>query len=186
MTERYAYRPGVMPAKPVVSQTELIEVGPLAFGVEYRIVSDALAGINYGRRKGVPGEPSVEHEKRASSRFDSGVSLHVFDNRDEVRQEYLRFDCFSEDPHYHYIDHGAASNQLRGIDPAAVGDPLEWALECVRSRLPQMLARAGATDLAGTIDQKLLTAAIPAVAAAAYHARFHSDEQVVFENALKS
>ena len=37
------------------------------------------------------------------------------------------------------------------VDPIADGDPLAWALERIRTRLPQMLARAGADDVAAAI-----------------------------------
>ena len=63
------------------------------------------------------------------------------------------------------------------IDPIAEGDALGWALDRLRSRLPQMLARAGAGFLVGKLDAALLDDVLPRVAEAAYRSRYqHADE----------
>ena len=49
----------------------------------------------------------------------------------------------------------AAPGQL-AIDPAKVGDPLEWALACARDRVPEMLRTAGYADLADKVDPAAL------------------------------
>ena len=41
------------------------------------------------------------------------------------------------------------------IDEIAVGDPIEFTLECVRNRLPDMLRNAGAADLADGITDRM-------------------------------
>ena len=43
----------------------------------------------------------------------------------------------------------SACNEMLHLDPVADGDPLAWALERIRTRLPQMLARAGARGPGG-------------------------------------
>ena len=58
-------------------------------------------------------------------------------------------------------------------DPIADGDPLAWTLERLRTRLPQMLARAGADELAARVDARAVEAVLPRVAEAAYRARYH-------------
>jgi len=83
----------------------------------------------------------------------------------------LRFDCFVEDPHYHYVSWRERANEVLHIDPVADGDPLAWALERLRTRLPQMLARAGAPELSAALDRRALEAALPRVADAAQRAR---------------
>jgi hypothetical protein len=52
------------------------------------------------------------------------------------------------------------------FDSVAHGDMMEWALGRLGDRLPQMLARAGATDLAEAVDPGAVSAALPRVRAA--------------------
>ena len=54
----------------------------------------------------------------------------------EDGHEYIRFDVFLSDPHYHYNHRGAEIvNNVIEFDVAAHGDMLPWALGCIRSRL---------------------------------------------------
>jgi hypothetical protein len=80
---------------------------------------------------------------------DGGTSIEIFGEVAGQRTQVLRFDCFRLDPHYHMPP--AAPGQL-AIDPAKVGDPLEWALACARDRVPEMLRSAGYPDLADKVD----------------------------------
>jgi hypothetical protein len=93
---------------------------------------------------------------------DEGVSLHVNGTADG--HEYLRFDVFDGEPHYHYVHRvpeGADPvNQVCDYDVNAHGDMLTWALDCIRTRLPQMLPHAGGADLVGQIDRAQLDAAL--------------------------
>src|SRR2546429_5744453 len=57
---------------------------------------------------------------------DYGATLHVCGATDGL--EYLRFDCFENEPHYHYIDQAAGANTVVRIDELAVGDPIESSL----------------------------------------------------------
>ena len=52
---------------------------------------------------------------------DEGVSLHVIDASDA--HEYLRFDMFDDEPHYHYIhkpDDGSIVNNVIDFDVPAL------------------------------------------------------------------
>jgi hypothetical protein len=49
------------------------------------------------------------------------------------------------------------------LDTTADGDPFQWTLERLRTRLPAMLIRAGAADLALTLDQRDIDAAMPKI-----------------------
>ena len=115
---------------------------------------------------------------------DRGVSLHVYAVEGGERLEHLRFDCFEEDPHYHYVSWKDRTNQMVHIDVTAVGDPVDWALDCIGTRLPQMLDRAGASETVKKLDLIALQTILPRVTEAAYQARFHSDEQAVRSSAL--
>jgi hypothetical protein len=113
------------------------------------------------------------------------VSLHVCGAGDGgAALELLRFDCFEEDPHYHYVSWREKSNEMLHIDPVADGDPLAWALERIRTRLPQMLERAGAADVAARVDAREIERVLPRVAEAAYRARYDHDPAAVLRAAL--
>jgi hypothetical protein len=47
------------------------------------------------------------------------------------------------------------------LDPVAEGDPLVWALARIRTRLPEMLAQAGAAELAARLEPQSLEALLP-------------------------
>ena len=167
----------IMPIPPVEEHTRYFEAGPISIGVEYRLLNDAIAA----RHMNVVGDGSESIE----SIDDRGVSLHVFATHENgERFEHLRFDCFDEDPHYHYVDWHRQANDMVHIDPVADGDPLAWALERIRTRLPQMLARAGAADIAARVDPGMLEDVLPRVSDAAYHARYEHDDDATLRGAL--
>jgi hypothetical protein len=173
-----------MPIPPVDAQTTWIDAGAVKIGVEYRLLTDAIAAAN---EVIAAAGASLEAASVSSPEplDDRGVSLHVF-SAGAAPQEFLRFDCFDEDPHYHYISWSAMSNEMLHLDPIADGDPLAWALERIRTRLPQMLARAGAPDVAARVDPAEIERALPRVAEAAYRARYQSDAGAVMRSALGS
>jgi len=160
----------LMPIPPIEAHTQWFEAGVLRFGVEYRVVNDAITAaseIAVARGDSRPAPGSID---------DCGVSLHVVGRHEGEALEYLRFDCFDEDPHYHYVSWASQSNEMLHIDPIAEGDALGWALDRLRSRLPQMLTRAGAGFLAGELDSELIDEVLPRVAEAAYRSRYqHAD-----------
>lgn len=184
---KHIYHAGLMPAPPVLAQTEMIEAGAVTFGVEYRVLNVAVAAANYANYKPDPVLVAA-YEKASGAMRDRGVSIHVIEAGKREQAEYLRFDCFQEDPHYHYISWENKTNELLGIDSVANGDPLGFTLETLRTRLREMLLRAGgpAEALARQVDMRIVEAALPRVAEAAYRARFGSDEQAVLTNALKA
>jgi hypothetical protein len=168
----------LMPIPPVDEHTEYFEAGAVIFGVEYRLLTDAIAAAS-------DLEDARGGERSGDSFDDRGVSIHVFGAAGGKDVEHLRFDCFNEDPHYHYVSFEARSNEMIHIDPVADGDPLVWALERIRTRLPQMLERAGTPELASQVDQRLVEVALPRVSEAAWRLRFHHDEAAVLEAALR-
>jgi hypothetical protein len=96
---------------------------------------------------------------------DSGVSLHVVDKASG--HELLRFDAFDDGPHYHYIRPSGDHNEVVPFDRVANGDPLDWSLERLRTRLPEMLTRAGGDAAAAQLEAAACTAALDRVAALA-------------------
>lgn len=153
MGTRYDWEPVPM----VLEATTFFDVGPIAIGVEYRRLNEDVV------RAAHPDQVAAGVLGAESGRTigeDKGVSLHVCDSGS--RQEYLRFDAFEDVPHYHYIVPG--SHNVRIVfDDAADGEFLAWALERLRSRLPEMLGATGATELASSIDQEDVASVMPAV-----------------------
>ena len=82
---------------------------------------------------------------------DFGATVHVCDAADSV--EYLRFDCFESEPHYHYINPSEGENLICRIDEVAEGDPIAWTVGRLRDRLPEMLDLAGAHQLSARVRE---------------------------------
>jgi hypothetical protein len=164
----------IMPIPPLADQSHRFEMGPVSVWVEYRLLDDVIAEA-HTVTEGYAGDIATIE--------DRGVSLHVFGPpsskkvSEDAEIEYLRFDCFEEDPHYHYVSYEQKTNEMVHLDPVAHGDPLEFALDCIRTRLPQMLERAGAAKLATKVGLKVIEQVLPKVAAAAYQARFEQHDE---------
>jgi hypothetical protein len=115
---------------------------------------------------------------------DFGATLHVCGTADGL--EHLRFDCFEDEPHYHYIEQASGANTVVRIDELAVGDPIEFSLACVEHHLPEMLRNCGVADLADEVagHQHKVSAAVAEVrdlmleaCSPAGHASVRSPEQ---------
>jgi hypothetical protein len=158
-TNTHPYQRGmhydVMPIPPIPEHCISVEAGPVTFVVESRLLTDELLRAQNPDR---PIDPS------ATSFDDFGGSVHVCDASDGV--EHLRFDCFENEPHYHYINTAEQGNLICRIDEVAEGDPVEWTVGRLRERLPEMLDLTDAHQLAGAIRKNPddVTAAVDRVA----------------------
>ena len=121
--------------------TDIIEAGNIRFGLEMR--------------------------RQASG--DGGLAIHVLSdlagNTGRVfteETELLAFDCFRDDPHYHY---GPRNKNHRIFwDKTLVPDPLGWCLDQFKSgKLKAMLERAGYPGVAADLDEDLVASIIPQV-----------------------
>jgi hypothetical protein len=162
---------GIPPQPPVEANTRYLPAGVVTIGVEYRDLDPASLVDTY---KDNPTYLAELLEKSPEGGFtDEGVSIHVVGTDDG--HEYVRFDVFDGDPHYHYVHNtpqGAQPvNNVIDFDVAAHGDMLPWAVTCLRERLPRMLAEAGGGDLSDKIDPAVLGPVIDQVAAMAHEAR---------------
>ena len=141
----------VPPMAPDPASTDYFEVGPLRIGIEYRRLDPATIEAHY---QGDAAHLAEIREHSPDGGFsDEGVSIHVESLEDA--HEYLRFDAFADDPHYHYVDRAAGTNTIVEYDAVAHGEMLPWVLGCLATRLPRMLERAGAAQLAARIDPAL-------------------------------
>lgn len=147
----------VPPIPPDPEHTTYVDGGALRFGVEYRVLDDAALVANY------EGEAMDEIAANLStdSVQDNGVSVHVLGSEDG--HEYLRFDCFEREPHYHYIEPSGDRQTIVDYDRVALGEMLPWALHQLRVRLAPMLEFAGGGVLAEGIDPACVEAALQQV-----------------------
>jgi hypothetical protein len=139
---------------PVAEDTEHVPAGALTIGVEYRRLDAESLEATYAGTEFEAIFNQAEHDPTLAL---DGVSLHVCDA--ETGQEYVRFDCFDDDPHYHYmhprVSGEPVDNHVIWFDAVAHGPILPWALQQIRTRLPEMLAEAGAPELATRVDSHL-------------------------------
>ncbi len=168
-------RYSLMPIPPIDAHTHWFEAGGVRIGVEYRLLTDAIAAAAelVAANGDVPGTDGGAVD-------DRGVSLHVVARQDGEDREFLRFDCFQEDPHYHYVSWRDKSNEMVHLDSVADGDPLTWALDRLRARLQPMLARAGAGDVANALDLTAVHAVLPRISEMAFRLRHaeHDDAKI--------
>ncbi len=150
-----------LPPEPLdLDRTLFVDAGAIRVGIEYRDIDSASLRDAYA------GDPrlaaSLEQIIGNKAVSDRGISLHVCGADDG--HEYLRFDCFDGDPHYHYnhrVAQGAtAVNHWIPFDRAACGDMLDWAFARIRSHLPEMLSQARGEHLVPALDAATIDAAL--------------------------
>jgi len=112
-----------------------VTAGPITFVVEHRaVVQD---GVEAG-----------------------GPTVRVLGGADD--HEYLRFDMFNVNPHYHY-EPPATKERILMIDTVAEGDAVSWGLARLRNRLAPMLIEADGQTLVDALDEQTLARAIDEV-----------------------
>jgi hypothetical protein len=146
----------IPPQPPVAENTRYLPAGAITFGIEYRDVDpETLAATYAGDAKQLA---ELEEKSPEGGFTDEGVSIHVCGTDDG--HEYVRFDVFDDEPHYHYIHRTRSGaevvNNVIDFDTAAHGDMLPWAIECLRTRLPAMLAEADGRHLVPQLDSELV------------------------------
>ena len=163
--------PGVVynmqPQPPVEENTRWFPAGVVTIGVEYREVDPENLVATY---QDSPEDMAELRERSPEGGFtDEGVSLHVRGTADG--HEYVRFDVFDAEPHYHYVRPTGGHNNVVPFDPVADGDMLSWAVDRLRSRLGDMLAEAGGAELVPQLDPGLVDPVVDVVAAIAEQAQ---------------
>lgn len=96
------------------------------------------------------GAVSVAMQYRRELMPDQGLMIQVCADVNGKDTEILRFDCFDQDPHYHY---GPENHNIRlHMDKTTAGNPVGWTLGQIRNNLPAMIKRAGYDDLAAKVQ----------------------------------
>ena len=100
---------GIPPQPPVEEHTHRVAAGAVTLGVEYRALDPGVAASR-------PTSDNPEHLAELEARSpeggftDEGVSLHVCGTDDG--HEYVRFDVFADEPHYHYVHNTGAGGEI--------------------------------------------------------------------------
>ena len=87
----------------------------------------------------------IEEHSPEGGFTDEGISVHVVSVADD--HEYLRFDMFEQEPHYHYIHRSGEVNNVVEFDRVA---------RDLAARLMDVEARFETLDLRRGIDRPLL------------------------------
>ena len=110
-------------------------------------------------------------------RMVRGPSIHVFSV--DRSKEFIRFDLFGREQHYHYILDDLQHNIVWGYDADANGPMLDWVISSLRQRLPAMLRKAGEDELADKVQREGWNASVLyAVEQAARAADHETDDEV--------
>jgi hypothetical protein len=149
----------IMPIPLVHEATTYFDAGALRIGVEGRAIDDEVVSTGLGDL--TAGQAEELRVNQPADLDDSGPSVHVIEA--ETGVEHLRFDCFDHGPHYHYVLPDQGYQVIVTMDVAACGDPIEFAMECLRSRLRPMLQAAGRDDLAQSVDDHVIEQVVPSV-----------------------
>ena len=158
----------ISPQPPDAAHTRWIPAGVVTIGVEYRDVTPEALVDAY--RDDPDQLASLLAQSPDGGFADEGVSLHV--NGADDGHEYLRFDVFDDDPHYHYIHAGdEVVNNVIDFDVLAHGEMLPWVIGLLRNRLPQMLPHAKGDRVAAQLDYAVLGPVIDQVEALATQAQ---------------
>jgi hypothetical protein len=153
----------IPPQPPAPQNTRYLPAGALTFGIEYRDVDPESLAATYANDAAQLAE--LEEASPEGGFSDEGVSIHVCGSDDG--HEYVRFDVFDDEPHYHYIHrtpNGAdVVNNVIDFDTAAHGEMLPWAIACLRTRLPAMLTEAEGAHLVPQLDSALVSRVVDEV-----------------------
>jgi hypothetical protein len=167
MEPRYGVVYQIPPEPPDPQGTRWFPAGAVTFGLEYREIDPEGLAAAYAH------DPDQLAELEALSPEGGyeacGVSIHVKGSEDD--HEYLRFDVFDDDPHYHYVRPGGGHNHWVPFDPIAGGDLLPHAITCLRERLAAMLTEAGGEKIAAQLDPATQAPKIDELERLAYEVR---------------
>lgn len=121
-----------------------ISGGPVEFALSYRYLDGGKPGI---------------------ANADQGVCIQVVADVAGEETELLRFDCFDNEPHYHYFSE--AKRERLMMDKTTAGNPIGWTMEQLREKLPEMLTRTGHKELATKAKSKAVASKLDELESAA-------------------
>ena len=141
---------GIPPQPPVEENTRTFPAGAVTLR---RRVPRPRSRESRGDLQGQPRVPRRDAREVTRRRLLRRGRLHPRVRRDDGH-EYLRFDVFDDEPHYHYIHRtvdDTVVNNVIDFDTVAHGDMLAWTLRLLHTRLPEMLRAAGGDRVAAAV-----------------------------------
>ncbi len=149
------FRPQIWAIPPIPENTRVVAAGPVELWVESRLFSEEVRTAHLAHM--------AEHGVTPTTTLgdDEGPSVHVVGRDDQ--HEYLRFDLFQDQPHYHYLVPGLDGVVTILFDREAHGEMIPWLSGALRNRLAPMLESAGGAPLAGELDAATIARAVDEV-----------------------
>ena len=135
----------VQPQPAAEEDTRWFRAGAVTFGVEYRVVDPEALAATYGDEQRMA---EIEEKSPEGGFADTGVSIHVVGAA--TGTSTCASTSFDGEPHYHYVPPAGDHNNVVAYDTVAHGDMLTFAVECLRSRLGDMLRHAHGDEIAAS------------------------------------
>jgi hypothetical protein len=152
----------------VASLVRIAGYSALAEQLDEGVLAAALPTVEKALRDSVPAEMpglaasglcfTVDYR---NNRTDRGPSLQVLGEVDGKRVQLLRFDCFDNEPHFHYDPDG--KNNRIFLNKTRVSDPIAWTIDYLRGNFTSLVRIAGYSQLAERLDEAALTATLPGI-----------------------
>ena len=92
---------------------------------------------------------------------DRGPSLRIYGDVEGKPVQLLRFDCFENQPHFHYDPTG--KNNRIFMNTTRVSDPIAWSMDYLRGNFASQIRIAGYGRLADRLDEAVLAGILPGV-----------------------
>lgn len=92
---------------------------------------------------------------------DRGPSLRIYGDVEGKQVQLLRFDCFENEPHFHYDPEG--KNNRIFLSTARVSDPIAWSMDYLRGNFASLIRIAGYDKCADRLDEAALAGILPGV-----------------------
>jgi len=152
----------------VASLVRIAGYSALADQLDEGVLTAALPTVEKALRDSIPADMSAMEAsglcftvEYRNTRTDRGPSLQVLGDVDGKRVQLLRFDCFENEPHFHYDPEG--KNNRIFLNKARVSDPIAWSMDYLRGNFTSLVRIAGYGGLADRLNEAALTAALPGV-----------------------
>ncbi len=117
-----------------------------------------MAGASAGATIIQAGNVTFTVEHRDLGR-DGGPTVRVLGDVDGSQTQLLRFDCFENDPHYHYDPDGRNAS----LHLSTELDSVFWAADHIERNLAVMIRLAGYPEVAEQLSRDEVAAALPQV-----------------------
>jgi hypothetical protein len=152
----------------VASLVRIAGYGELAAQLDEGALTAALPTVEKALRDSIPAAlPRLEASglcfavEYRNTRTDRGPSLQVLGTVEGKPVQLLRFDCFENEPHFHYDPDG--KNNRIFLNKARAADPIAWTIDYLRGNVASLVRIAGYGEVAERLDEAALTAAMPGV-----------------------